>query len=485
MNAVLDFDVEVPARDGARLACHVARPAGEGRWPVIIARTPYGKDGAFTNPVLDPVGFAREGFAVVVQDVRKRDGFTPFVHEADDGEDLVAWAAAQPFSTGDVFANGNSYQGFAQWAAATRAPPALRAIAPGQSPSIPSRTMFHRGGVFERGAITTWSMSLGLPQPFEPSPPMLQAFTEAQSYERIVVPALIIGGWYDYFVQGAIDQFVGMRTRAGSERARQRTRLVMGPWTHTGHSAIAGERYLGFGALPGIGLPGGFRGEIARFFREQLAGAPATGAPVRIFVMGSNVWRDESEWPIARTQYTSWYLGAGSLGPEPRWSAPARIAYDPASPVPTWGGSNIGFTELAGPRDQRRIEVRDDVLVYTSAVLDESLEVTGTVVVELWATSSAPEADFVIKLVDVEPDGTTYNVAEGILRLALEPGQPRLFRIELTPTSHAFQPGHRVQLDVTSSSSPRWALNPHAAEHHVLHEQAHPSRVILPIVPLP
>jgi len=216
---------------------------------------------------------------------------------------------------------------------------------------------------------------------------------------------------------------------------------------------------------------------------------------------------------------TPWYLGSGghansltgdgTLGPAPRPSPPDRFVYDPAAPVPTWGGGNIGVTELAGARDQRRIEGRDDVLVYTSDVLREDVEVTGTVVVDLWAASSAPDTDFVARLVDVAPDGTTYNVAEGILRaryrhdpdapgagVPLEPGEPCLFRIALTPTSNVFKAGHRVRLDVTSSCFPRWARNlnvweqrgatlarARVARQRLLHDETYPSRVILPIVP--
>jgi len=149
-DVVLRFDVDVPSRDGVILRCNIARPVGDGRWPVIVARTPYGKDAPPMNPVLDPVGLARDGFAVVLQDVRGRfasggDGdFVPFVHDGADGADLIAWAAAQPFSTGDVFALGASYQGFAQWAAAVRGPAALREIAPHQSPSTPRRSFFYR-----------------------------------------------------------------------------------------------------------------------------------------------------------------------------------------------------------------------------------------------------------------------------------------------------------------------------------------------------
>lgn len=567
----------VPTRDGALLKCNVARPAGDGRWPVIVCRTPYGKDSFKSDPLMDLTGIAREGFVVVLQDVRQRfrsggDGdFVPFVHEGADGEDLVAWAAAQPFSTGDVFAVGASYSGVAQWAAAVRQPAALRAIAPHQSPSNPASSLFFRGGVLELECVVPWLLAFhvntimrrhaqdpaamgralttlladldtelasalaSLPiDPLAPlarhgldaalhdivagdaaqQSPMWRALCEAQAFERVTVPALISGGWYDIFCQGAIDQFIGMCTRGGSAEARERTRLIVGPWTHASQSATQGERYFGLRSSAGAMGKGGLRGETLRFFRE-----PVAAAPVTIFVMGANEWRDEHEWPIARTTWTPWHLssgghansleGDGVLSADARPSAADRFDYDPANPVPTWGGGIIGIAELAGPRDQRVIERRDDVLVYTSDVLARDMEVTGSVVVELWAASSAVDTDFVARLVDVQPDGTAYNVADGILRgryradanvrgdgVPLVPFEPALFRIELTPTSNLFKAGHRIRLDVTSSCFPRWARNLNVwdergatladatvAHQQILHDAQFASRVLLPVVP--
>lgn len=574
---VVRFDVEVPSRDGVLLRCNIARPVGDGRWPVIVGRTPYSKDGTKPDPLLDLVGLAREGFVAILQDVRQRSRsegageFVPFVNEGADGEDLIAWAASLPYGTGDVFMVGSSYMGFAQWAAAGHAPAALRAISPGQSPSTPDRTLLYRGGSFELGGMAALFLAFApdilmrrhagdpatlgaaltqlmadieslptkgfasLPvESFGPlarngvgdrlfemlsasetgaHSPILDALNEAQIYEKVTVPALITGGWYDFFCQGAIDQFVGMRARAGSAIARERTRLIMGPWTHASQSAINGERYFGMTALPTMAGRGGLRAETLRFFREQLqeSDAPAVPtAPVKIFVMGANVWRDEWEWPIARTRPTPWYLssssghantlhGDGTLGPQPVPSPPSGFTYDPADPVPTWGGCNVGFTELAGARDQRVIESRSDVLMYTSQPLSEDMEVTGTATVELWYASSAPTTDFVARLVDVQPDGTAYNIAEGIthaIEAPHEPDTPCLLRIELNPTSNLFRAGHRLRLDITSSSFPRWARNLNIADprgatladaqpahQQVWHNQQFASRVILPLVP--
>lgn len=581
---VLDYDIAVPMSDGVTLRANIARPAGVGRWPVIVVRTPYGKDsGAVTDPMVDACALARAGYVVVTVDLRGRfasqggGDYVPFVNDEKDGLETIAWAAALPTSTGDVFTTGSSYHGMVQWSAAVAQAPALRAIAPNQSPSLPWRSLFFRGGVLELSGIAAWFMLIGAdiivrrhaedPQelmralmglmgdmdeldadgfaslPLDGFAPltrnsvgrplldliasgpdgddaMLQALSRWQDYGEIQVPALVCGGWYDYFVQGPIDQFVGMRSGGGSKVARERTRLVVGPWTHGGQMPVVGERNFGMGSTPGAFGAGGQRGEMVSFFKEQInPDAEPSQPPVRIFVMGANRWRDEREWPIARTIVTPWYLGSGGLansvsgdgviGPQPKPSPADRYTYDPARPVPTCGGANLGLTELAGPRDQHSIEQRDDVLIYTSDVFTEALEVTGNVVVELWVQTDVEDTDFVARLVDVQPDGKAWNLADGILRGRyrddpagrrsggpLEPGEPTLFRIEMTPTSNLFKAGHRLRLHVTSSSFPRWARNlniwdqssatltdARVAHQTILHDEAHPSRVLLPIVP--
>jgi putative CocE/NonD family hydrolase len=311
---------------------------------------------------------------------------------------------------------------------------------------------------------------------------------------------------------------MGMRAGAATVAARERTRLVMGPWTHGGQTQISGERNFGPFSMPMAMGPGGVAGDMLKFFHEQISGSAPSAAPVKIFVMGANVWRDEQEWPIARTRVIPWRLSStghaasrpddGVIGPNAGPSLPDRFVYDPADPVPTWGGANLGTNELAGPRDQARIEARADVAVYTSPVLAEPLEVTGSVVVELWIASDVEDTDFVVRLVDVQPDGIAYNVADGILRARyrddpertgpgerLVPGEPTLMRIELTPTSNLFKIGHRLRLDVTSSCFPRWARNlniwdqasatlaeARIAHQAILHDEAHPSRVLLPVI---
>jgi putative CocE/NonD family hydrolase len=258
----------------------------------------------------------------------------------------------------------------------------------------------------------------------------------------------------------------------------------------------------------------GFRDLQLRWFDHWLKGTetgPLDEPPVKLFVMGANVWRDEEDWPLARAVDTSFYLREGSrLSLEtPIAEKPDRYDYDPADPVPSMGGPFGGASSgyAAGPFDQRPIESRADVLVYTTLPLDRDTEVTGPIWVHLWATSSAPDTDFVARLVDIYPDGRSINLTDGIIRARyrdfpngappslIDPGQPYAYTIDLWATSNVFKAGHRIGLQVTSSCFPRWDRNPntgHAfgadgelrvAHQEILHDHAHPSQVRLPLVP--
>jgi len=579
---IVEYDVPSSMRDGVVLRCDIARPAGEGRWPVILVRTPYGKERPTMGAALNLTGLARQGFVAIIQDTRNRyssDGegdFAPFTGDFEDGEDSIAWAASLPYSSGDVCMYGTSYHGYTQWAAAVQQPAALRAIVPFMSPALPRRTLFFRGGVLELEGMAGWFCLIGfesLRRRYSEDPVSLQRATAAlvadfqnlmrgdfsnlplaefeplrhpgigdhlfdviaaedgdlavirsleqtQEFEKVLAPALIVGGWYDYFSHGTIDQYRGMRERAGTELARSGTQLVMGPWGHsTGLRHMIGERNFGvFGAFANL-HPDGEIGEAAEFMRARLSEHKPPQRPVKIFVMGANVWREEAEWPIARTRYQSLYLASsgdaacgldnGRLITDFEVGPPDSFDYDPADPVPTWGGNGLGLVGMSGPRDQRAVETRDDVLVYTSDVLSEDLEVTGSAILELWASTDGEDTDFIACLVDVQPDGTAFNIAEGILRgryrdspddfgpgSPMVPGEPYLLRIELSPTSNLFRAGHRVRVHVTSSNFPRWARNLNIWDqrsatlddgrvaHQVIHHDAtHPSRMVLPVLP--
>jgi putative CocE/NonD family hydrolase len=560
---VIDLEVPVPMRDGIQLRANVYRPP-EGRWPVLLTRLPYGKDLAVGMAALDPVQAARRGYVMIVQDTRGRlasEGeFRPFETEAEDGVDTIDWAAGLPYSDGQVGMYGLSYFGFTQWSAALQQPPALKAIVPFVTWCEPLNGLAFRGGAFELGTTAHWSLQMGfdmlarqhrgdlqrmgaafaslareidelgpsgyasLPlaefgplrrQPMVPvlfdrvehpmDPDALETIRIAGKHDRVQVPSFNIGGWFDIFLSDTIANFVCMRQQG------RPSKLLIGPWSHTNYRSPVGELDFGFASQASfINLQTDINRLQLRWFDHWLKGVD-TGMlaepPIRLFVMGANVWRDEHEWPLARAAATPFYLRSnGGLSQEPPDAEqPDSYTYDPANPVPTYGGAVLMAPEFPiGPVDQRRIEARPDVLTYTTPPLEHDTEVTGPVTVELWACSSAPDTDFVARLVDVYPDGRAFNLTDGIIRARyrngpmeslLEPGQPYAFNIDLWATSNVFKAGHRIRLQVTSSNFPRWDRNPNTghpfgqdaelrtARQTILHDRQHPSHVLLPVVP--
>jgi uncharacterized protein len=552
--ATVELDVPVAMRDGTRLRANVFRPAGEERHPVLLTRLPYGKDLPIANLVLDPVQATRRGYAVVVQDTRGRfqseGDFEPFRAEDVDGYDSVEWAAAQPWSDGRVGMYGASYFGHTQWAAAKLQPRSLKAIAPFITWSEPADGAIGRGGAIELGTSASWSLQMALNlvmrkhaanrnamgrairgvvddydrlaaenfwhlplRDFAPLvrhevPDGINLSLDAVSdparaehlrvrHDQIEVPSLNAGGWYDIFLQGTLDNFNQMRRRGVP------TKLLIGPWSHAATSNPVGELNFGFGAQAAfIDLRYDFQTLQLRWFDHWLQGID-TGLleepPVKIFVMGANLWRDESEFPLARAVEEDIFLRAnGRLERRPPEAGepPDHFDYDPADPVPTRGGALLLTPEFrSGPHDQHAIEERPDVLVYTGGEFSRDVEVTGPVKVNLWACSSAPSTDFVARLCDVYPDGRSINLTDGILRVRDEPGQPAEHVIDLWATSNLFRAGHRLRLQVTSSCFPRWDRNLNTgqapgvgtemavARQTVLHDPDHPSRITISIVP--
>ena len=566
-SVTVDFDVPVPMRDGTTLRANVYRPLdAEGRWPVLLTRLPYGKDLALGTAILDPVQAARRGYVVIVQDTRGRfgsEGEWRFEKEADDGFDTIAWASDLPYSTREVGTYGASYFGFTQWSAAVKQPPALKAMVPFETWSHPANGFIFRGGAFELGLVAHWGLQMGIDQlarryrsdpralyaaivalakdidalvpsgyaslplaefgPFKrhPAPPgffeniarpldseLLDAVTISGKHQRVQVPSFNIGGWFDIFLADTLTHF-GETRRLGTP-----TKLLIGPWTHNGQRLPVGQLNFGFGSqISFMDLRSDFQSLQLRWFDHWLK-AIDTGllseSPVRLFVMGANVWRDEDEWPLARAVDTPFYFRSdGELSTEaPDSEPPDRYTYDPADPVPTLGGALLIAPEIpSGPVDQRSIESRPDVLTYTTGPLDRDVEVTGPVTVGLWACSSAPDTDFVARLVDVYPDGRSFNLTDGIIRARyresysdpslLQPNHPYSFSIDLWATSNVFKRGHRIRVQVTSSNFPRWDRNPNtghpfgqdaelrAADQTILHDREHPSHILLPVVPAP
>jgi uncharacterized protein len=547
---VVDRDVAVPMRDGVVLRADVYLPDTGRPVPAIVNRTPYDRSSPLIQlAAIEPERVVDAGFALVCQDVRGRFGsdgeFYTFFDDGRDSFDTVEWAAAQPWCDGSVGMVGRSYAAAVQWLGAVERPPHLRAISPVVTGSDYYHGWIYEGGAFQLGfnVFWIWLMSNSrdvakldevfrhLPLRTLPVPDLgwarLYAHWLAHStddhywrslsinrrYDSVDVPAFIVGGWYDVFVRGTLENYRGVRAQGASEAARAGTRLLIGPWAHGStygpYPDHAFELFAHADAVDVAGLQLRFFSRHLRGEANQLDDEP----PVRIFVMGENRWRDEDDWPPSRMREMAWYLRAGGmLAAEPPGEEEAdEFVYDPGDPAPTIGGPTSLPARMmkanSGPLDQARLHGRPDVLAYTSAQLEGALEATGPVTVRLHAATSAPDTDFVAKLVDVWPDGPAIIVAEGILRtrfregfdreLPVEPGRPYEYRIDLGATSNVFLPGHRIQILITSSSFPRFDRNPNTgrplgvdgpddlrpARQTIFHDAIRPSCVVLPVLP--
>jgi hypothetical protein len=523
---MVETDVEIPLRDGTILRADVYRPV-DGPSPTLLERTPYSKDLLVgTIFVLNPMRAAKAGYAVVVQDVRGRfrsDGdFYPFVNEAQDGFDTVEWAAAQPWSDGNVGMFGSSYMAAAQWQAAKARPPHLRTITPFQASADYRDGRSYRGGAFEVGSLLSIALyafgsgDLSRRPPSErrvlwdeikralddlPAaarhayadrlagtrlPEVIPYFFDwmdhdqpddywdqidvTRHYEDIDLPVLHLSCWFDQFLVGTIRNYVGMRTRGGSPHARDNQHLFIGPWGHYApRTAVLGTARIGDLDL-GISAVSDLDSLLITWFDKWLKNKPSSRpiAPVRAFVTGVNRWDNLEEWPPASTE-TSLFLhggsttGAGRLASDPPGpeAPPSRFVFDPANPVPTCGGAHLVLESSfpQGAVDQRDIEQRPDVLLFTTDPLPRGLEVLGPVAVTLYVRSSAPCTDFHVALTDVHPDGRSLKVCDGVLRATLDEGTQPIV-VELGDIGHGFLAGHRVRLHVTSSNFPRYDVNP-------------------------
>jgi uncharacterized protein len=570
----IQTDVPAEMRDGTTLMSNVYRPAAGGPYPVLLARMPYGKDLPFNSTYLDPVKAARRGYIVAIQDVRGRyasEGkFTPFVHEFEDGYDSVEWAAKLPGSSGSVGMIGLSYLGKTQWHAAVMRPPSLKSMAPGQTWGNHLNGAQMRGGARELGLIQFWAqtaLALGvlfrryrgepeelqvklpelvgsidmllagggydaLPLTQLPDPDGLTPFVRGGfargaddegwdylnidgRYDRVEAPTFHIGGWYDCFIGETLRQYEAMKERAAGI---QPPRLLVGPWTHGEFGSTVGDLDFGIGSS---GALLNYRGDLTeahlRWFDATLKdeeGLLEEKPPVEVFVMGENRWRGYEAWPVPGAYEERWHLhGGGRLSREgPGPNEPDEYDYDPRDPVPTVGGALLmAPIHRPGARDQREIEARPDVLVYTSEVLMEDYTALGPVHATVFAATSAPDTDFVVRLVDVYPDGRAIGVTDGVIRASereafpapgvirpaepkpVEPGRIYEFSVDLWATGITFKAGHRIRVQVTSSCFPRWDRNPNTGEgpdsaraevarQSIFHDLERPSHVTLTIV---
>ena len=429
-------------RDGVRLSADVYRPDSDRPVPAIVNRTPYDKSSSLIQlAAIEPERVVDSGFALVCQDVRGRfaseGAFYTFFVDVEDTYDTVEWAASQSWCDGNVGMAGRSYAAAVQWLGAAVQPPHLKAISPIVTGADFYNGWVYEGGAFQFGFNVFWVWLMSRPReiskldevyrhlPLRTLPiadlawARLYAHWLAHStddhywrslainrrYERITVPAFVIGGWYDVFIRGTLENYVGMRDRGGTPAAR-RPRLLVGPWAHgSTYGSYPDHSFDAFAPHDSI--------DVAQlqldFFAHQLRGVGDLDdePPVRIFVMGENRWRTEDDWPLARAEETVWHLRSGGLltREPPGDEAPDEYGYDPNDPAPTIGGPTSLPARMmkanSGPLDQRRLTGRNDVLSYVSAPLDEAVEVTGPVELRLHAATSAVDTDFVAKVVDV------------------------------------------------------------------------------------
>ncbi len=535
-----EADVMMPMRDGTKLAANIWKPEGTGPFPVILMRSPYGK---MDEKWGEAKRYTTAGYVMVVQDCRGRGksegAWDPFRFDGADGFDTQEWIGRQPWCNGDIGTSGGSYVGWTQWAATPNASRHLKAMAP-VVPFGNSYELAYVGGAFQLSLMMGWGAGVGgialsqeqmtkafryLPlntfaSQFEKKVPYLTDWVQHPGYddywkqrgidyryEAVTIPALNIGGWYDIFSKTTIELVNSVRASSRDRAARRNQFVVMGPWTHGVGARKAGE--LDFGPEAALNL-----GDLQFKWFEYWLKNHETGVQdwpaCYLFIMGENKWRGESEWPLKRTRFTSWYLrsplrGDGSLATTaPGEEKGDEFVYDPNDPVPSVGGNNLVGT-TSGAYDQARVEERKDVLVYNSEPLAEDLEVTGPVKMNLWAASTARDTDFTAKLVDAHPDGKAYNLCEGIIRARyrkdpanpalLEPGHVEPYEIDLWVTANLFKRGHRIRVEISSSNFPRFDRNPNtgdpfgtgtnmiSATQTILHDREHPSHLVLPVIP--
>jgi putative CocE/NonD family hydrolase len=506
----VERDVQVPMPDGAVLLADHYIPVSVAAAATVLVRCPYGRRGPFAlqNAQL----LAERGFHVLLQSCRGTFGsggeFEPMRNEIADGQDTVAWLRRQNWFDGRLVTYGASYLGFVQWALAVEPPPELVAAVVHVGPHDFGRVAY-RNGVFDLYNFLGWSdmmahqeqggMLRGLARLvtaerrlrpaldrmpikasardllgtgaawFEswlehtgPADPFWGPLRCGAALERISVPTLIVGGWQDLFIEQSLEQYQALSARGVPAR------LVVGPWTHMdvgGKGTEALTESLAW--LDRYARPG--RAAARKDASSQNGSGGVTDDAgrrehsVRIWVGGEDGggWREVGSWPPPGRVEQRWYLGAhGSLGTqEPRPQAPpSSFRYDPADPTPSPGGALLALQ--AGVRDNRAVEQRLDVLVFSSEPLDAPVEIIGEVSVELSVTRDNPDADLFVRLCDVDPRGRSRNVCDGIVRLAADDPLTGLTRISLLGAAHRFGPGHRIRLQVAGGAHPRFARNP-------------------------
>jgi predicted acyl esterase len=505
----------IPMRDGIRLATDVYRPLlRQSSQGTLLIRTPYNKN---TMAIIGYLGVLR-GWSVIIQDMRGRYGSQGidggFKTDGADGSDTITWIVNQSWSNDKIVTYGLSALGIVQYCLAGAHPSNLTCqYIQVATPNLYRHATF-QGGEFRKNLVEDWLN-------FQENTYLLEEIKDNENFtleywgnvtlddnwEDVNVPAIHIGGWYDIFSQGTIEGFIGYQ-HAGGPGARGKSKLIMGPWTHTGFfSRSQGELTYPKNSLDRFSL---------RMFRDMIqlyvmnkTDTYSSWPTVSYYVMGDvdtpgapgNEWRYADDWPIPSDAVKWYFEGNGSLTKEiPESDDPLMYVYDPTNPVPTIGGKNL-FSP-AGPYDQSSVENRSDVLVFTSPFVEEPYEATGPVKARLFVSSDCPDTDFTVKLTDVYPDGRSMFITDGILRMRNRNGQDHwefmepetIYEIEvdLWSTSYAWNTGHRIRVEVSSSNYPRFLNNPNTMDgigknttsvvaHNVLYTGTeYPSCIILP-----
>lgn len=506
-------------RDGVSLSADVYRPTNEGRYPVVLARTPYNKNTelAFQKAAR----LVERGFAFVWMDVRGRgdsDGeFIPYTNDAADGYDAIEWAAAQTWSTGSVATWGPSYLATIQWLTALLRPPHLSALVVYVSPGDPffewpngvpwlcyvcwSRMVDGKVlqyvepidwmKVYEHLPLATMDECAGFHSEHwrrDVAHSPTGTYWDARRYQgrltELDVPVLHVTGWYDDCQPAAFLNFPTLQSGARSEHARSSQRLIVGPWDHTltrGRGRQLGE--IDFGERSDFDLDG-YEADWLEHHLKGVTLPESAVAPIQLFVMGRNEWRGEQRWPLERTKWTPFYLrsngsantrfGDGVLSTDVPVAAepPDKFAYDPNDPVPFI--TQPLSSQIGGPDDYSSVEERNDVLVYSSEKLERELEVTGPIRLRLFASTSAVDTDFTAKLLDVHPSGFVQRLCDGMVRgrfragfsseRLLTPGEIVDFEIDMWNISHVFLREHRLRVEISSSAFPKYDRNLNTGE---------------------
>jgi uncharacterized protein len=513
---IVERDVPVHAPDGAVLLTDVYLADARDPRPVILMRTPYGRRGPYGTIARL---FAERGYHAVIQSTRGTFGSAgqiDYDSEAADGRAAADWIIRQPWSNGEIGGFGGSYLTFTQLALASTRPPQLKAMTLGIW-GAERRALYYPGGAFSLDRLA-WAFAIEnqkRPLAFVRTPlrarralapafahlPLLDAdilavghpvsyYRDAVQHDQtgdpywtptdfrpvlrdLGVPVTMIGGWYDMSLPSMLADYQALR------EGGQSARLRVGPWHHSSQDLFRHS----------------FQDALDWFGAHLLGGPAPSWSSVRIETMGGGGWRDLPQWPPAASTQR-WHLQPqGVLAtPAPPAGQPTRYSYDPADPTPAVGGTSSSPTN-SGPKDNRELEQRPDVLTYTSEPLRSLLEITGAVSAELFVSSSRPHTDFFARLCDVDPEGSSVNITDGLIRLISASPQPQQISISLWPTAHQFRPGHRIRLQISSGAHPRYARNTgsaeplataetlYTAEQAVHHDPARPSAVLLPVKP--